>query len=46
VGSLLSSDLVRRDGIRGGLVWSAWLNLAGVGLMSFAPAWIFLALGR
>jgi hypothetical protein len=45
-GSLSSSWLVKRQGLKGGLVSVGWLNMLGVGLMTFAPSWIILALGR
>jgi SP family facilitated glucose transporter-like MFS transporter 3 len=45
-GSLGSSWLVERQGLKGGLVWVAWMNLVGVALMAFAPSWLVLAVGR
>jgi SP family facilitated glucose transporter-like MFS transporter 3 len=46
IGSLSSSWLVEKQGLKGGLVWVGWLNMLGVGMMALAPSWIVLALGR
>jgi SP family facilitated glucose transporter-like MFS transporter 3 len=46
IGSLSSSWLVEKHGLKGGLVWVGWLNILGVGMMALAPSWIVLALGR
>jgi len=46
LGSLGSSWLVGRDGVKGGLVWAAWLDLFAVIGMTMAPHWMVLAVGR
>lgn len=46
IGSLSSSWLVERQGLKGGLVWVAWMNLCGVAMMTLAPSWVVLAAGR
>ncbi|WWC70652.1 uncharacterized protein I206_104603 [Kwoniella pini CBS 10737] len=46
VGSLGSSWVVEKEGIKGGLSWTGYLNLIGVLGMSIAPHWYLLALGR
>lgn len=45
-GSLGSSWLVQKKGLKGGLVYVAWMNVLGVLLMTLSPNWIVLALGR
>ena len=45
-GSLASSWLVQKKGLKGGLVYVAWMNVLGVLLMTLSPNWIVLALGR
>jgi SP family facilitated glucose transporter-like MFS transporter 3 len=46
VGSLASSWVVYKDGLKGGLVWTGYLNLVGVFLMGWSWNWGMLALGR
>ncbi|WWD04751.1 hypothetical protein V865_002822 [Kwoniella europaea PYCC6329] len=46
VGSLMSSWVVEREGIKGGIAWTGYLNLVGVLGMGIAPHWLLLALGR
>ncbi|OCF30610.1 vacuolar membrane protein [Kwoniella heveanensis BCC8398] len=46
VGSLISSWVVEKEGIKGGIAWTGYLNLIGVLGMGIAPHWILLALGR
>lgn len=46
LGSLSSSWLVHKQGLKGGLVWVAWMNVFGVASMALAPHWLVLALGR
>lgn len=46
LGSLSSSWLVQKKGLKGGLVYVAWMNVLGVALMGLSPSWIVLALGR
>lgn len=46
IGSLSSSWLVEKQGLKGGLVWVGWLNIGGVAMMALAPSWIILAIGR
>ena len=45
-GSLGSSWLVENQGVKGGITWTGWFNVAGAIAMTFAPSWIVLALGR
>lgn len=45
-GSLGSSWLVQKKGLKGGLVYVAWMNVLGVALMAFSPNWLILTLGR
>jgi SP family facilitated glucose transporter-like MFS transporter 3 len=42
----MSSGIVKREGVKGGLIWTGYTNILGVLLMSLAPSWIVLALGR
>ncbi|WWC62444.1 uncharacterized protein I303_105040 [Kwoniella dejecticola CBS 10117] len=46
VGSLSSSWVVEKEGIKGGISWTGYLNLVGVLGMGIAPHWYLLALGR
>jgi len=46
VGSLGSSWVVQREGVKGGIVWSGYLNVFGVVAMSIASHWVILAAGR
>ncbi|ORY31395.1 general substrate transporter [Naematelia encephala] len=46
VGSLGSSWVVQREGVRGGIALTGWLNVLGVVCMALAPYWVVLALGR
>ena len=46
VGSLGSSWIVQMEGLKGGLLWSGYLNIIGVLGMSIAPHWMVLAAGR
>lgn len=46
VGSLGSSWLVQKQGLKGGLVYVGWMNVLGVVLMALSPNWLVLALGR
>jgi len=46
LGSLSSSWLVGREGVKGGLVWTAWLNAFGSLIMTMAPHWLLIAAGR
>ncbi|WVR06252.1 hypothetical protein IAU60_003282 [Kwoniella sp. DSM 27419] len=46
LGSLISSWVVEKEGIKGGIAWTGYLNLIGVLGMSMAPHWALLALGR
>lgn len=45
-GSLISAWVVYKEGIKGGLVWTAYLNLVGVFLMGWSWNWGMLGLGR
>ena len=46
LGSLGSAWLVSRQGVKGSITWTGWLNVLGAALMTFAPQWIVLGLGR
>ncbi|WVQ96838.1 hypothetical protein IAU59_003945 [Kwoniella sp. CBS 9459] len=46
IGSLISSWIVEKEGIKGGIAWTGYLNLIGVLGMGIAPHWVLLALGR
>nr|XP_019045765.1 vacuolar membrane protein [Kwoniella bestiolae CBS 10118]OCF24695.1 vacuolar membrane protein [Kwoniella bestiolae CBS 10118] len=46
VGSLISSWVVEKEGIKGGISWTGYLNLVGVLGMGIAPHWLLLVLGR
>ncbi|WRT67675.1 uncharacterized protein IL334_004647 [Kwoniella shivajii] len=46
IGSLASSWIVEKEGIKGGIALTGYLNLMGVLGMGIAPHWILLALGR
>jgi SP family facilitated glucose transporter-like MFS transporter 3 len=46
VGSLGSSWVVQKEGVKGGILWSGYLNVVGVLGMGIAPHWIILASGR
>ncbi|WWC88785.1 uncharacterized protein L201_003698 [Kwoniella dendrophila CBS 6074] len=46
IGSLGSSWIVEKEGIKGGIAWTGYLNLVGVLGMSIAPHWALLAIGR
>jgi predicted MFS family arabinose efflux permease len=45
-GSLISSRVVEREGIKGGLLWTGYINLFGVVCMTLATHWMMLAFGR
>ncbi|ODN95874.1 vacuolar membrane protein [Cryptococcus wingfieldii CBS 7118] len=46
LGSSTSSNVVSQRGLKGGIALTGWLNLIGAGIMTFAPHWTILALGR
>ncbi|KAI9631883.1 general substrate transporter [Dioszegia hungarica] len=46
VGSLASAWVVYKEGIKGGIVWTGYLNLVGVFLMGWSWNWGMLGLGR
>ncbi|WWD18368.1 hypothetical protein CI109_102818 [Kwoniella shandongensis] len=46
IGSLSSSWMVEKEGLKGGLAWTGYLNLIGVLGMGIAPHWVVLAGGR
>ncbi|RXK41640.1 hypothetical protein M231_01140 [Tremella mesenterica] len=46
VGSLGSAIVVRREGLRGGIVLTGWMNLVGSVGMALAPHWVILGIGR
>jgi SP family facilitated glucose transporter-like MFS transporter 3 len=46
VGSLISSWMVEHHGVKGGLTWTAYLNLFGAIVMTMATRWWILAFGR
>ncbi|WVQ72890.1 hypothetical protein IAR50_002451 [Cryptococcus sp. DSM 104548] len=46
LGSLTSSNVVSRYGLKGGIALTGWVNLVGAGIMTLAPHWTVLALGR
>lgn len=45
-GSLGSSWVVYREGLKGGIVWTGYLNLIGVFLMGWSWNWGMLGVGR
>ena len=45
-GSLISSWVVEKYGVKGGLIWTGWINLLGSVIMTFSPQWMVFALGR
>ncbi|KAK8858481.1 hypothetical protein IAR55_002708 [Kwoniella newhampshirensis] len=46
VGSLMSSWIVEKEGLKGGIAWTGYLNVIGVLGMGVSPHWWVLALGR
>jgi hypothetical protein len=46
MGSLMSSWVVQKEGLKGGIAWTGYLNLFGVIGMAMAPHWWILAIGR
>ncbi|KAK4687764.1 hypothetical protein P7C73_g2353, partial [Tremellales sp. Uapishka_1] len=46
IGSLISSGVVEKYGMKGGITLTGWLNLFGSLAMALAPHWVVLAAGR
>lgn len=46
LGSVYSSSVVKTRGIKGGIQVTGHLNILGVALMTLAPHWTILSLGR
>ncbi|WVQ80530.1 hypothetical protein IAT38_002635 [Cryptococcus sp. DSM 104549] len=46
LGSLASSWVVKKQGLKGGIAWTGWINLLGSACMGVAPHWVVLAFGR